>query len=191
MAEDGIVGEYNGSQARDVLITLEQWAEMQGEKPDSEPPQTPRPKLNRILPASDDERDEDDDDFDDDPPFDDGGGDEDGDDEDSDDESENTLPVRGPHRTTAAGRSAASARLHADIEEDADRECDEEGESSEEDEDDETNESSEDIDSDDVDSDGAAQESEDERYAHINPALMARLRAKRMRDRQQRLRRSA
>ncbi len=30
MAEDGIVGAYNGSQAREVLITLEQWAEMSG-----------------------------------------------------------------------------------------------------------------------------------------------------------------
>jgi DNA segregation ATPase FtsK/SpoIIIE, S-DNA-T family len=28
MAEDGIVGEYNGSQAREVLITLEQWEAM-------------------------------------------------------------------------------------------------------------------------------------------------------------------
>ena len=26
MAEDGIVGDYNGSQARDVLFTSEQWA---------------------------------------------------------------------------------------------------------------------------------------------------------------------
>jgi S-DNA-T family DNA segregation ATPase FtsK/SpoIIIE len=25
MAEDGIVGDYNGSQAREVLYTLEQW----------------------------------------------------------------------------------------------------------------------------------------------------------------------
>jgi S-DNA-T family DNA segregation ATPase FtsK/SpoIIIE len=30
MAEDGIVGQYNGSQAREVIITLEQWAEMSG-----------------------------------------------------------------------------------------------------------------------------------------------------------------
>ncbi len=30
MAEDGIVGEYNGSQARDVVITLEQWEQMRG-----------------------------------------------------------------------------------------------------------------------------------------------------------------
>jgi S-DNA-T family DNA segregation ATPase FtsK/SpoIIIE len=28
MAEDGIVGHYNGSQAREVIITLEQWHEM-------------------------------------------------------------------------------------------------------------------------------------------------------------------
>ena len=31
MAEDGIVGQYNGSQAREVLITLEDWeARQQG-----------------------------------------------------------------------------------------------------------------------------------------------------------------
>ncbi len=46
MAEDGIVGDYNGSQAREVLITLEQWAEMIGE-PDPPPP---KPKRNRVLP---------------------------------------------------------------------------------------------------------------------------------------------
>jgi S-DNA-T family DNA segregation ATPase FtsK/SpoIIIE len=189
MAEDGIVGEYNGSQARDVLITLEQWAEMQGEKPDSEPPQSPRPKLNRILPARDDESDADDDDFDDDPPFDDGGGDDERDDEDSDEED--TIPVRGPHRTVAGNRSAASARLHTDIEHEADGEYDEEDESSGEDEGDERDESSDDVDSDDLDSDDTAQQSEDDRYTHINPALMARLRAKRLRDRQERLRRSA
>jgi S-DNA-T family DNA segregation ATPase FtsK/SpoIIIE len=31
MAEDGIVGQYNGSQAREVLVTLEQWAAMCGQ----------------------------------------------------------------------------------------------------------------------------------------------------------------
>ncbi len=31
MAEDGIVGEYNGSQAREVLVTLDQWAVMSGQ----------------------------------------------------------------------------------------------------------------------------------------------------------------
>ena len=30
MAEDGIVGQYNGSQAREMIISLEQWAEMSG-----------------------------------------------------------------------------------------------------------------------------------------------------------------
>ena len=30
MAEDGIVGEYNGSQAREVLISLEDWEAMSG-----------------------------------------------------------------------------------------------------------------------------------------------------------------
>jgi S-DNA-T family DNA segregation ATPase FtsK/SpoIIIE len=27
MAEDGIVGEYNGSKCREVVMTLEQWRE--------------------------------------------------------------------------------------------------------------------------------------------------------------------
>ena len=30
MAEDGIVGQYNGSQAREVVITLADWERMQG-----------------------------------------------------------------------------------------------------------------------------------------------------------------
>jgi S-DNA-T family DNA segregation ATPase FtsK/SpoIIIE len=32
MAEDGIVGTYNGSQAREVLYTPEQWEEVRGSK---------------------------------------------------------------------------------------------------------------------------------------------------------------
>ncbi len=48
MAEDGIVGEYQGSQAREVLITLEQWAEMIGQEPESTAP-TPT-RRNRIVP---------------------------------------------------------------------------------------------------------------------------------------------
>jgi S-DNA-T family DNA segregation ATPase FtsK/SpoIIIE len=35
MAEDGIVGDYNGSQAREVLVTLEQFAAMCGQSADS------------------------------------------------------------------------------------------------------------------------------------------------------------
>jgi S-DNA-T family DNA segregation ATPase FtsK/SpoIIIE len=47
MAEDGIVGQYNGSQAREVLVTLEQWAEMsgQGGAAAGDPP----PKSGRVL----------------------------------------------------------------------------------------------------------------------------------------------
>jgi S-DNA-T family DNA segregation ATPase FtsK/SpoIIIE len=51
MAEDGIVGNYNGSQAREVLLTLEQWAAMNGEK-DAAPAAPPAPRSGRVLTVS-------------------------------------------------------------------------------------------------------------------------------------------
>ena len=36
MAEDGIVGEYNGSKSREVLLTMDQWQTMQGLDVDAE-----------------------------------------------------------------------------------------------------------------------------------------------------------
>ena len=61
MAEDGIVGQYNGSQARDVLITLEQLADMIGGDAAPEPAPTAKQKRsNKILPEPEpDEEDED------------------------------------------------------------------------------------------------------------------------------------
>jgi len=63
MAEDGIVGDYNGSQAREVLISLEQWAEMSGGGAAAAAPAPP--KSGRVLtvaarstPQIDDEEDE-------------------------------------------------------------------------------------------------------------------------------------
>ncbi|MBS0210002.1 MAG: DNA translocase FtsK [Planctomycetes bacterium] len=54
MAEDGIVGDYNGSQAREVLITLEQWAEMSGQgAAAAEPPPSAAKRSNRIKPEHD------------------------------------------------------------------------------------------------------------------------------------------
>jgi len=51
MAEDGIVGQYNGSQAREVVVTAEQWATMCGEAPpEIETPKQPR---NVIKPLAD------------------------------------------------------------------------------------------------------------------------------------------
>jgi len=53
MAEDGIVGTYNGSQAREVLITIEDWQRMIGEAAEPEP--EPRKRNNKITPAPVDE----------------------------------------------------------------------------------------------------------------------------------------
>jgi S-DNA-T family DNA segregation ATPase FtsK/SpoIIIE len=62
MAEDGIVGEYNGSQAREVLLSPDDWDRMQGqEQATSEavvaPPPKPR-RSNVILPDGDWEDDD-------------------------------------------------------------------------------------------------------------------------------------
>ena len=48
MAEDGIVGAYNGSQAREVLVTIEQWQTMNGETAPA--PEPPKPRRNKIMP---------------------------------------------------------------------------------------------------------------------------------------------
>ncbi len=90
MAEDGIVGAYNGSQAREILLTLEQW-EQRGSQgaaasADAPPPADKKPAARRmasgktrtVQPAADDE-------IDDEPPFD---ADEDEYDEEPDDEAE-------------------------------------------------------------------------------------------------------
>ncbi len=47
MAEDGIVGEYNGSQARDVLISLEEWEAMNGDESAASPPTPESPATKR------------------------------------------------------------------------------------------------------------------------------------------------
>jgi S-DNA-T family DNA segregation ATPase FtsK/SpoIIIE len=76
MAEDGIVGQYNGSQAREVLVTLEQWAEMASGGNSSASPPAPAspapPRSGRVLtvarrsePHFDDEEEWDDDSDDD------------------------------------------------------------------------------------------------------------------------------
>ena len=62
MAEDGIVGEYNGSQAREVLITLAEWESMSGEDADRADPAGPitvatvtaKPsRPHRVIPGTD------------------------------------------------------------------------------------------------------------------------------------------
>ena len=66
MAEDGIVGEYNGSQAREVLITIADWEAMNNEnaeETDNNGPVTavtvePKPqRTNKIIPGTDEPSD--------------------------------------------------------------------------------------------------------------------------------------
>lgn len=100
MAEDGIVGQYNGSQAREVMITLEQWAEMSGQAGGA-PAADPPPKSGRVLtmaPRSErrieDEEEDDEAAFDDDELADDESGAEDAFDEVGDDESQEQKRFR-------------------------------------------------------------------------------------------------
>jgi S-DNA-T family DNA segregation ATPase FtsK/SpoIIIE len=56
MAEDGIVGEYNGSNAREILMTLEQWNDLMGggnAEPGPPAATAPPTKRNRIVPERD------------------------------------------------------------------------------------------------------------------------------------------
>lgn len=47
MAEDGIVGQYNGSQAREILMTVADWERMQGESSDEEDTAPPPRKSSK------------------------------------------------------------------------------------------------------------------------------------------------
>ena len=49
MAEDGIVGPYNGSQAREILLSLEQWQQMNGEEATPAAVETPKPRRNNKI----------------------------------------------------------------------------------------------------------------------------------------------
>jgi DNA segregation ATPase FtsK/SpoIIIE, S-DNA-T family len=131
MAEDGIVGTYNGSQAREVLITLEQWAEMIGQQPE---PEAPRPKRNRILPENlaetgdaDDSSDEETDAFDEDEEAEEDvevGGDE-ADEEESEDETEEETTDGDEAEIDAAADGEADDALDEDEAEAESNEADE------------------------------------------------------------------
>ncbi len=49
MEEDGFVGPYNGSQAREILITTEDWEAMSGQDHQERPAPSPERPANKIL----------------------------------------------------------------------------------------------------------------------------------------------
>jgi S-DNA-T family DNA segregation ATPase FtsK/SpoIIIE len=49
MAEDGIVGEYNGSQAREVLLSLAEWEKMQGQEVDPATASPSKPRRSNVI----------------------------------------------------------------------------------------------------------------------------------------------
>lgn len=51
MAEDGIVGPYAGSQAREVLISVSDWERMQGLEPEEETAEKPK-RSNKVVPGA-------------------------------------------------------------------------------------------------------------------------------------------
>ncbi len=51
MAEDGIVGEYNGSQARDVLLTMDKWHALQGMEAESAAKEVVPPRTKPKAPV--------------------------------------------------------------------------------------------------------------------------------------------
>jgi S-DNA-T family DNA segregation ATPase FtsK/SpoIIIE len=62
MAEDGILGPYAGSQAREILISLADWEQMQSSVAEAEPAAPPRRRSNKFKPDPDwaeEEKDED------------------------------------------------------------------------------------------------------------------------------------
>ena len=52
MAEDNIVGPYNGAQAREVLVTVSEWEEMQGMDPDETADPEPPPAKIKMAPGA-------------------------------------------------------------------------------------------------------------------------------------------
>ena len=126
MAEDSIVGQYNGSQAREIIISLEQWAEMSGSggvspaKPAEPrrsnkimlaPPEEPapaKPQTATAVAELDEEEedapfDEEDDADEDEPDLDEEDGDEeDGDEELDDDEYDEAKEGAAPYSTRSA-----------------------------------------------------------------------------------------
>jgi len=125
MAEDGIVGQYNGSQAREIIISLEQWAEMSGSGSvkiaPAEPPKRnntimlappaerrttePRPSAAADIAEEDEESDDEEDLYDEE--------DEDFDDEDDDEQDVDDFEVDAEDEDEVRFKDAAAATVEA------------------------------------------------------------------------------
>ncbi|MCG8583549.1 MAG: DNA translocase FtsK, partial [Pirellulales bacterium] len=56
MAEDGVVGPYSGSKAREVVMTMEEFNALAGGEAPAEPAPKPARHRNRIVPSEEDEK---------------------------------------------------------------------------------------------------------------------------------------
>jgi S-DNA-T family DNA segregation ATPase FtsK/SpoIIIE len=116
MAEDGIVGSYNGSQAREILVSLEQWQEMTGQAAAEAPAPAPaKPRRSNKIVIDEPEADE-----------------------QCDEEDEADEPLAASHRATDGDESETEEDLDEDPdedEEDYNGEEDEEGYKAEDEED--------------------------------------------------------
>ncbi|MGA2798078.1 MAG: DNA translocase FtsK 4TM domain-containing protein [Thermoguttaceae bacterium] len=171
MAEDGIVGPYNGSQARDILVTMSQWEAMTGQAPVTpEEAQKPKPRrTNKIFIAQPNKSAFDDEDSQEES-FQDNA-------EEDEDEPENTAEDEDGQSDEDLEEGQSEVEETGEDETDSDEEDEEEDESDEYEEDDEESEDDADNEDDDSDYEESDAEADDEPESHDDSASDSKSRA--------------
>ena len=125
MEEDDIVGPYAGSQAREVLLTAEKWADMQGYEEDEEAAELSALSAPKLIAAPSDEAEEEDEEEDE----------EEEDEEDIEDELEETDEAEDEYEEDEVEDEEEEDELEDDEEASAEDEYEDEEEESDEEED--------------------------------------------------------